>query len=298
MKTTFKLTAFAILTLLIAMLFSGCRGEMELKYRLLDDGTYLVSLGDTPFPGRVTIPETYRGKPVTVLDYSGSSIIEAYDVTIPSTIKEASKGTLIRFKNVMEYEDGISYVCGWAIDCERGKSFVKLREGTIGIASDFLDNNPDATTLECPSTLRYIAKDALDSGRNLESVRLNDGLEYIGERAFYQCSSLKELVLPDSLTTLSSRSFWKCTALKKIVLPTSVTEVYKDTFLECPTDLTIYYRGTQPQFNSIKNIETEKGTFIQYYYARFYSSAEPLDLPPKYWFFLDGYPILWSEYLN
>jgi len=295
MKKAIKLLILALTVLFTTLLFTGC-GEMELEYLLLEDDTYEVRLGSTAFPSKVIIPETYRGKPVTVLGHSGDAPVDAKVVQIPPTIKSATKITLSRFVNAKEYEDGITYVCNWAIDCERGITNIKIREGTIGIAGDFLENNPQATSIECPSSLRYLGRYAFDYGYNLTSVKLNDGLQYIGYGAFSRNTFLRTIVIPDTVTTMSAGVFWDCAKLERVVLPTSITKVYEDTFYGCPDNLVFFYKGMEYDFEKIVTEESTFGVPIQSFSRVYFSPERPQAGLDKYWFMLDGYPTLWSEY--
>jgi len=294
MKKVIKILLTALLLATAVFSFAGC-GEMDLEYTKKPDGTYKAILDPASLAGRVVFPETHKGKPVTEIDHSLGDPFSASTVIIPPTIKEVSSGTLLRFPNALEYQDGITYLSGWAIDCEPGKTLIQPREGTIGLAGRFLANNPDATTLECPSTLRYMATYALAECSNLLTVKLNEGLEYLGYGAFTRCTSLKTLILPDSLTAISSGVFWECSSLTRMVLPVSVTEVYNDTFYCCGS-LTLFYKGTKEQFDAIISHDTMMGEILQLKRRCYFSPEMPSENPSNYWYYLDGYPMYWSEF--
>ena len=295
MKIAFKLTVLLAFTIIAVLLLSSCSTVMELEYEPMLDGSYRVSLGSTENPSKVIIPEIYNGKPVTKISIQPGDPIEAETVIIPPTVKEVTSQTLSRFTKAFEIEDGVTYVSGWAIDCQPGIYNIRLREGTIGIAGEFLRNNPQATTLECPTSLRYLASYALSSSA-LKSIILGEGVEYIGSSAFFHCTRLETLVIPDSVPTLPSFAFVSCTSLKRLVIPTSITELSPEMFRNCPEELTFFYRGTEEEFGKINLVYSPEYKPLSTYNRCYYSQKEPTENKDKYWFYFDGYPLLCSEY--
>ena len=64
---------------------------------------------------------------------------------------------------------------------------------------------------------------------SIRKVVVKEGVTSIGQNAFYFCSRLSSVTIPATVTTIESNAFWSCTML-----------------------LTVYYAGTQAQWNKIK----------------------------------------------
>lgn len=85
-----KLTIFiALLTLIIVFCLCSCAGTPTegLKYNLLSDGTYEVSIGSATDVSKMVIPKTVSEKPVTKIaefGFAGATNIES--VSLPKTI--------------------------------------------------------------------------------------------------------------------------------------------------------------------------------------------------------------------
>ena len=69
--------------------------------------------------------------------------------------------------------------------------------------------------------------------------------------AFSQNHNMKSVILPKSMQIIGTRSFFECSSLETAVIPDSVTEIQEGAFEECISLKTIYYEGTEDQWNSI-----------------------------------------------
>ena len=89
------------------------------------------------------------------------------------------------------------------------------------------------------------------------------GLTHIGRSAFYQCASMEEILLPDSIQTLGAAPFAYCGKLMGVAIPTSVTSFGKYTFIDCASLNTIYYPGSQSDWDNIQKDATDAPYFAQ-----------------------------------
>ena len=125
--------------------------------------------------------------------FSGCSGLTS--ITIPDSVTNLGHSVFKGCTNLMlEKEDGVSYIDGWAVDCDADVSFVKLREGTRGIACFY----------DCAA---------------LTSVTIPDSVTSIGEGAFYGCSNLTSIIIPNSVTSIGFGAFENCSSLESITLP-------------------------------------------------------------------------------
>lgn len=82
------------------------------------------------------------------------------------------------------------------------------------------------------------------------------GVETVTRLAFQDAPNLRSVTLPDTVTAISSYAFYGCTKLEAVVIPSSVKSVGSRAFAESYELSTLYFIGTQAQFQSI-NVDNE-----------------------------------------
>ena len=84
------------------------------------------------------------------------------------------------------------------------------------------------------------------------SVIPSDGsVTSIGKQAFIDCADLTSVVIPDSVTTIDASAFSGCSNLTSITLGVGVTSIGRNAFGDCTSLQTIYYAGSQAEWNVI-----------------------------------------------
>lgn len=87
---------------------------------------------------------------------------------------------------------------------------------------------------------------------NIQNIILKN-VKSIGDGAFYNCLNLRSVEFYSNELTTIPNIFSLCSGLKKIVLPESVTKI-NNYALHYPTDLVIYYSGTQEEFSNVSYV--------------------------------------------
>ncbi|MBR0414582.1 MAG: leucine-rich repeat protein [Clostridia bacterium] len=128
--------------------------------------------------------------------------------------------------------------------------------------------------IEFPSTLKSIGASAFQGCSSLKELNLPCCLESIGDSAFRSCNGITSVVIPDAVTNLEKSAFIGCENLKTAVVGSGITSLKLSTFGSCPklesvvlpTSLTtleyhafngndalktVYYRGTQEQWQKV-----------------------------------------------
>lgn len=200
------------------------------KFTLNDDGeSYnVVAKEGATIPGELTIPNTYNGKPVTVIGkfaFQGKKDIydliipegivkidvQAFNgctglnrVTYPSSLKTigqmsfancANLGTIDIPDTVTELGIGAFDGCTTAGSIEIGSGISEINEGTFAHCQY-------VATVTIPGNVKRIKMSAFSSCKNLSSVYMQDGLEVIEADAFSFCDNLSFVNIPASVTSV------------------------------------------------------------------------------------------------
>lgn len=96
-----------------------------------------------------------------------------------------------------------------------------------------------------------IADNAFQSFSSLTSIHIPSTVKTIGHRAFDNCDGLTSITIPDSVTTIGDSAFSGCDALTSITIPDSVTKIGSWAFGACTALSTVYYGGSEAQWNNI-----------------------------------------------
>ncbi|MBR6027505.1 MAG: leucine-rich repeat domain-containing protein [Clostridia bacterium] len=87
--------------------------------------------------------------------------------------------------------------------------------------------------------------------RSIKKVVINDGVTSIGDFAFGWCTDLTTVTIPDSVTSIGRSAFYECTSLTSLIIPVSVTSIGNAVFNHCTNLSTIYYKGTEAEWEAI-----------------------------------------------
>lgn len=86
------------------------------------------------------------------------------------------------------------------------------------------------STLNLPSSLKYIGNYCFGECTNLGSIQFAEGLETIMDAAFIGCTALTGIWLPDSLTYMAREVFNECSSLSYVHLPSHLEEIPETAF--------------------------------------------------------------------
>ena len=185
--------------------------------------------------------------------------------------------------------------------CTSLKSVV-LGEGVESLGYYMFSACRSLERVELPSSLRRIRMLAFQTCGALTEITLPEGLVEIGDSAFRGCQGLKEVVIPDSVTLLDDESFLFCTTMTKVVVGEGVESIGREAFMQCikleeiiigssvksiATEAfylcrelkTVYYMGTQEEWNTIgvdntNNYNSSLLNATRYYYSETQPSTE------------------------
>ena len=104
--------------------------------------------------------------------------------------------------------------------------------------------------VEIPQGITSIQSDTFWYCDQLTKITIPASVTSIGGGAFSGCA-LREVEIPQGITSIQSDTFQNCTQLTKITIPASVTSVDMDAFLNCHALKTVYYGGTEAQWEGM-----------------------------------------------
>lgn len=193
-------------------------GQFEYDYNSETD-SYAIS-GVVEVSGKVTLPTTYKGKPVTGIGGPAFyRVTNEIEVTIPETFTRIDERAF----------DGCS-----------GLVSVTIPDGVQSIAMCAFNGCENLVHVEFGGTVKSLGDYAFAHCSKLPEITLPTNITWIGENCFAYCSSLASAVISGNVRTIPQRAFFQCGNLETVTLPKSVTSIGSQALAECGKLKTIH----------------------------------------------------------
>ena len=151
----------------------GAENPYGLEFYLNDDGTYAVAIGNAKYLSNIVIPETYLGKAVTEIAYTGfHGAQNLKSITIP---------------------DSVTTIGNNAFSSCTSLTSVVIGDSVTTIGDDAFLCCSSLTSVVIPDSVTTIGDDAFEGCFSLTSVVIPDSVTTIGNWAFECCSKLKNV---------------------------------------------------------------------------------------------------------
>ena len=129
---------------------------------------------------------------------------------------------------------------------------IVLHEGVTSIGSAAFNCCTSLTSVTIPDSVTSIGSSTFYNCTSLTSITIPDSVTSIGSGAFKDCTSLTSVTIPNSVTSIGGNTFYNCTSLTSVTIPNSVTSIGSGAFKDCSSLETVYYGGTQDDWNNIE----------------------------------------------
>ena len=110
----------------------------------------------------------------------------------------------------------------------------------------------NAKEVVIPSSVTSIGPGAFYGCKSLASITIPKSVEIIEELTFANCHALTSIAVPDSVESIGDSAFAGCFSLTSITIPDSVTSIGEGAFEGCSSLETIYYQGSEAQWEEIE----------------------------------------------
>ena len=206
----------------------------------------------------LAIPSELGGKPVTAIADKAFYGYRTPNIYIPKTIKAIGEDAFARTVS----SDTFRFICYEGTENEWAN--IAIQKGNRELDPEYFDGNPlTARLYECnlSGDMVYQASDdaatlaryfGADSKVDIPAELGGKPVTSIGVAAFAYCSSLTEVTIPEGVTSIEITAFRNCSRLTEVTIPKSVTSIGKMAFYQCEALATVYYGGTQEDWDALK----------------------------------------------
>ena len=226
-----------------------------LTFAIGDDGNYMVCDCDQNAYGKLVIPSTYNGKPVTEIGDEAFKFCDGLtSVVIPNSVTQIGEWAFYGCNGLasVEIPNSVRNIESLAFaGCENLTSVV-LPNGITTISGQLFRYCESLTSVVIPNSVTFIDYYAFAGCTGLSEVVIPGSVTSIGHNAFAGCTGLSKLVIPGSVTSIGHNAFAGCTSLTSVILPKSVTWIADNAFYGCGSLSDVYYTGTEAQWGKIE----------------------------------------------
>ena len=212
-------------------------------------GQATVCAGPASVRGKIVIPNSVEGYPVTGILYSGFNACEKMtSLTIPDSVTNIQIDAFddcnrltefIVSENNPEYssQDGVLFNKEKTVllcyPDYKAEAVYTIPYGVVSIGVEAFKGNSRLTEVILSDSVRNIEAKAFKYAGKLTNVTFGGGLKSIGEGAFEGCQAMPAVRIPGTVTNIGDHAFYNCLALTSAILDNGVTNIGSSVFNEC-----------------------------------------------------------------
>ena len=241
--------------------YFGADSKVDIPAEL--GGKPVTSIGDYAFWNcrsltKVTIPEGVTSIGVCAFQYC----ISLTEVNIPKSVETIGDEAFQTCDSLTEVTitEGVTSIGVCAFQFCRSLTEVTIPEGVTSIGDGAFEGCRSLTEVTISEGVTSIGDGAFASCRSLTEVTIPKSVTSIGGSAFQSCSSLTKATIPEGVTSIRGSVFEGCSSLREVTIPKSVTSIESHAFYNCGALATVYYGGTQEDWDALKKNISEYNT--------------------------------------
>lgn len=274
------LCALVLVLLCVFVLPATAQAATEGDYTYtVTDGEATITACKSSISGKITIPSTLGGYPVTAIGngaFYGKEKLTG--VTIGSNIKAIKVNAFAYCSNLgsVTIKNGVKKMGANVFkECDALKT-ITIPDSVTDMGFGVFEHCSNLTTAVISDNVTIIPFSTFESCIELTSVTLGEGVATIEEGAFNSCYKLASVTIPDSLTTIGEfafmwckdltslsfenrletiggSAFYGCESLKTVAIPASVTEIGVSAFANCEELTKLSVSAKNPVYSSDSN---------------------------------------------
>lgn len=216
-------------------------------------GKGVESIGNYAFYNSTNLSEV--NIPDSVLSIGGYAFgyTSITSLNVPDSVTSIGESVFSNCNNLTDVTigNGLDSISNYAFSNCANLADVTLPNGINSIGNNAFSHCTNLPTINIPDSVTSIGEGAFNECRNLVSIDIPDTVTYIGAYAFQNCISLTSITIPNGITTIENETFRQCEKLVDIIMPVSVTSIGDYAFYLIDSKASIYYAGTEAQWNGI-----------------------------------------------
>lgn len=213
----------------------------DLTWKLTDDGVFTISgTGAMTDYGYYDQPwDSYKKNITSVVIEDGATTIGKHAFFYCSNMTSIT------------LPDGVTTI-GESAFSNSGLTSVTIPDSVTTIEDYAFLTCTGLTSIEIPDSVTTLGIQAFGYCDGLTSVTIGSGVTAIGWCAFGDCISLTSVTIRNGVTAIVEGAFYGCINLTSVTIPNSVTTIESNVFNSCDALTTVYFGGTQEQWNAIE----------------------------------------------